>query len=95
MSNTSLILALKIFIMVSWFGAAAAFLVPETTLFGRLGRLLFVLLAVVHTIECAVFFRMLKRTGRPLGFELLNTFFFGIIHFTEVKAIVDAREDPS
>lgn len=94
MSNSSLILVLKILVIGTWLAAAAGFLAPDTTLYGRLGRGLFVLLAAVHAVECAVFYGTLKRTGRPLAFELINTLFFGIIHYTEAKALVDAGESP-
>jgi uncharacterized protein YhhL (DUF1145 family) len=95
MPNAAVMLALKILVMGTWFVAAAGFLFPDTTTFGRLGRGLFVLLSVVHIIECAVFYGTLKKTGRPLGLEILNTLVFGVIHFAEAKAIVDAREGES
>lgn len=94
MSNASLILVLKVAVMGTWLAAAAAFLFPDTTLYGRLGRGLFVLLAAVHVVECAVFYGTLKRTGRPLVLEIVNTLFFGVIHYTEAKALVDASESP-
>ncbi len=93
MQSPQLILALKIGVVATWLVAAAGFLLPPDTTFGQLGRLLFALLTVIHAIECVVFYGTLKRTGRPLGFELLNTMFFGVIHFTEAKALAEAREE--
>ena len=90
-----MILALKILVLGTWLVAAAGFLVPATSPFGQLGRGLFQVLAIVHIVECAFFYRTLARTGRPLGFELLNTLFFGVIHFVEAKALADAREGES
>jgi len=91
-TNASLILALKVLVLGTWFLAAAAFLFPATTDFGRFGRGLFVLLSIIHVIECGVFYRTLSKTGRPLGLELFNTFFFGVIHFVEARALAEAAE---
>lgn len=93
MSAQSLALSLKLVVLSAWFVAAAGMLFPDTSVFGLLGRGLFVLLAVVHAVECAVFLKTLKRTGRPLALELLQTMLFGVVHFAEAKAIVDAREE--
>ncbi|MFP6624515.1 MAG: hypothetical protein VCC20_13625 [Myxococcota bacterium] len=93
MQTAQLTLALKIGVIAAWLIGASGFLFPPDTTFGQLGRLVFVLLTIVHTIECAVFYRTLKNTGRPLAFELLQTLFFGVIHFTEAKALAEAREE--
>ena len=93
MRNPGGILALKLAVLGSWFVAAAGFLFPPATTFGDLGRLLFALLAGVHGIECLAFYGTLKRTGRPLVFELLQTLLFGAIHFIEAKALAEAREE--
>ena len=90
--SPNLTLALKIGVIATWLVGAAGFLFSPETTFGQLGRLLFALLTVVHSIECFLFYSTLKRTGRPLGFEVLNTMFFGVIHFTEAKALAEARE---
>ncbi len=92
MPNPGLVLALKVLVMGTWGIAAVGFLFSPETTFGQLGRTLFFLLAAVHALECAVFYPTLKRTGRPLGFELANTLFFGVVHFTEAKALADARD---
>ena len=92
MKSENLILVAKLLVGLTWFAAASAFLFPPSSTFGQLGRLLFYLLLVVHAVECAVFFRTLKRTGRPLRSELARTLFYGVAHYAEVKALVDARE---
>jgi uncharacterized protein YhhL (DUF1145 family) len=89
-TNTGLILVLKLLVLGTWFVAAAGFLFPVDTGFGRAGRALFALLAVIHAVECAAFYRTLARTGRPLALELFSTFFFGIAHFVEARALADA-----
>ena len=93
MQNPQLTLALKIGVIATWLVGAVGFLFPPDSTFGQLGRLLFALLTIVHAIECGLFYSTLKRTGRPLGLELLNTMFFGVIHFTEAKALAEAREE--
>jgi uncharacterized protein YhhL (DUF1145 family) len=90
--NPTLILVFKLVVLGAWFVGAAGFLFPETTGFGRLGRMLFWLLAAVHAFECAFFYRTLARSGRPIGYELLQTLLFGVVHYSEVKAIVAAKE---
>jgi uncharacterized protein YhhL (DUF1145 family) len=88
-----LILVLKLVVLATWLTASIGLLLPDTTLFGRAGRVLLLGLVLAHAVECAVFFRTLKQTGRPLGLELMNTFLFGIAHLGEVKALIDARDD--
>ena len=93
MQNAQLILVLKIGVIVAWLVGASGFLFPSDTTFGQLGRLLLALLTVVHAVECTLFYSTLRRTGRPLGFELIQTLFFGAIHFTEAKALAESREE--
>ncbi len=93
--SQNMILVAKLLVAVTWFAAAAGFLFPPSSTFGQLGRLLFFLLLGVHTIECAVFYPTLKRTGRPVGLELARTLFYGVAHYAEAKALAAAgRGDP-
>ena len=85
-------LGLKLGVIATWLVAAVGFLLPSDTAFGMAGRALFWLLAVVHAVECVVFFGTLKRTGRPLGLELLQTMFFGVVHYAEARACVERVE---
>ncbi len=50
-------------------------------------------MAVVHAIECAFFYKTLRETGESLPGHLLQTFFFGIIHYQTVKAELAARQE--
>jgi uncharacterized protein YhhL (DUF1145 family) len=94
MRNVYLIAALKVFVMLTWLAASAGLFFAADSRFGQAGRTLLALLAVTHLVECVVFLPVLKKTGRPLGLELANTFFFGVAHFVEAKALVDAAQDP-
>jgi len=44
------------------------------------------LLAVVHLIEVAVFFKLCQSAGGSLPVHLLNVFLFGVLHTNELKA---------
>ena len=91
MPNERLILIVKIAVLATWLLAAAAFLLPSSSTLGSLGRILFLLLLGIHVVECLVFSSALKRTGRPLGTEILQTLLFGVIHYGEVKTLLAAR----
>lgn len=43
-------------------------------------------LAAVHLVEVAVFFRACQSAGGSLPVHLLNVFLFGVIHVQEMKA---------
>jgi len=45
-----------------------------------------VVLAVVHAIETAVYFKLCQKAGGSLRVHLLNVFFFGVLHVNELKA---------
>jgi hypothetical protein len=47
------------------------------------------ILAAVHLVEVAVFFRLCRSAGGSLPVHLLNVFLFGVLHTNELKA---ARE---
>lgn len=44
------------------------------------------ILAVVHAIETAVFFKVCKAAGGSLGGHLISVFLFGVLHVNELKA---------
>ena len=44
------------------------------------------ILAVVHLIETAIFFKMCKAAGGSLVGHLLSVFLFGVLHVKELKA---------
>jgi uncharacterized protein YhhL (DUF1145 family) len=87
-----MVLIVKVLIIATWLAASAGFLLPPDSTFGEIGRTLFYVLFVIHAVECAVFFGALKRTGRPLVLELANTLFFGVIHYAEVRQILEERD---
>lgn len=91
----NLLLIFKLVVIGTWLVGAAGFLFPPDTGFGQLGRALFYLLLCVHLVECVFFFGALRQTGRPLGVEVANTLFFGIVHYAEVKQIIESQDASS
>ena len=43
------------------------------------------ILAAVHLVEVAVFFRQCQAAGGSLPLHLLNVFLFGVLHTNELK----------
>lgn len=84
--ENSLITLSKILVGSTWLFATACFFAPlETTSVGGFGRTLFVVLAVVHVVECVAFLGVLRKSPRPLAGELWQTFLFGIVHVSAVR----------
>ncbi len=77
----------KVVIGVTWLVATACFFPPlEATTIGGFGRTLFGVLAIVHLFECVAFLGVLRKSDRPLIGELWQTFLFGIVHISAVRA---------
>ncbi len=77
----------KVIVGAAWLAATACFFPPlESSSFGALGRSLFGVLAVVHLVECVAFLGVLRRSPRPLAGELWQTFLFGIVHVSKLRA---------
>ena len=75
-----------------WLFSTACFFPPlENLAVGPLGRSLFIVLAITHAIECIAFLGVLKKSERPLPEELWQTFLFGIVHVS----ILRAEQNPS
>ena len=83
----------KVVIGATWLAATACFFPPlDTSGFGPFGRTLFGVLAVVHLVECVAFLGLLRRSPRPLAGELWQTFLFGIVHISIVRAELEGGE---
>jgi uncharacterized protein YhhL (DUF1145 family) len=71
----------------TWLIATACFFPPlESSAIGGFGRSLFWVLAVVHAVECVAFLKVLRQSPRPLLGELWQTFLFGIVHVSMLRA---------
>jgi len=79
----------KVVIGLAWLFATACFFAPmATSSAGEFGRMLFWVLAVVHGFECVAFLGVLRKSPRPLLGEVWQTFLFGIVHVSAVRAEV-------
>jgi uncharacterized protein YhhL (DUF1145 family) len=83
--NTLLAIA-KALVGATWLIAAACFFAPLANgPLGSFGRTLFVVLSLVHAVECVVFLPVLRRSKRPLAEELVHTFLFGVVHVSILR----------
>ena len=83
----------KAIIGITWLLATACFFPPlETSSVGGFGRSLFGVLAVVHAFECIAFLGVLKKSPRPLIGELWQTFLFGVVHVSMLRAELAENE---
>lgn len=77
----------KVIIGGIWLAATACFFPPlESSSLSGFGRTLFGVLVVVHLVECIAFLSVLRRSPRPLAGELWQTFLFGIVHVSALRA---------
>jgi len=91
--NSQMVGMAKIMVGASWLFAVACFFFPlYDAEIGAFGRLLFWALVGVHTLECIAFAGTLRKTDRPFAYELVQTFFFGVIHFGTVKQSLIEKE---
>jgi len=74
----------KALLAVIWLLAAACFFLPASG-WATAGKLVFVCLLVSHAIECAVFWKTLRGTGRPMSTEILQTVLFGYVHYQAIQ----------
>lgn len=92
MQHNSLIGLGKAVIGATWLIATACFFPPlRDAALGGFGRTLFVVLSVVHLVECVGFLSVLRKSSRPLPEELWQTFLFGIVHVSQVRQEIESR----
>lgn len=83
----------KAIVGATWLLATACFFPPlESSSLAGFGRSLFGVLAIVHAIECVAFLGVLRTSGRPLAGELWQTFLFGIVHVSALRAELAATK---
>ena len=76
-----------------WLFATACFFPPLNAVeVAPLGRSIFGVLAITHIVECLFFLGTLRKTGRPLIGELWQTFLFGIVHVSAVRAELNEED---
>lgn len=78
--------AAKIVLSILYIALLLAAITQGDSPLGEWSLRILIILAVVHAIEVAVFFRRCQQAGGSLPMHLLNVFLFGIIHANEIKA---------
>lgn len=70
----------RAFVIISWLVLIGSFFAPAGSTLATWGRIGFVLMAVAHVIEFAVFLPRIKAAGGPLGGHFVQTLIFGMFH---------------
>ena len=81
----------KVGILVVWLACLASFLAEPGSDAGRIGRILFWVLVVVHAIECGAFYKLLSRAPGSTGSHLARTFVFGMFHVRDAQLAIEAE----
>jgi len=95
MSQKQILLVAKLGVAGAWLAGIAGFFLPGDESTGQTLRLVFFGLAIVHVVECAIFFKALNSTGRPLLGHVVRTLAFGVIHYAEIKAELEMQREPT
>jgi uncharacterized protein YhhL (DUF1145 family) len=93
MSQKQILLVSKLGVAGAWLAGIAGFFLPGDPSTGQTLRLVFFGLAIVHVLECAIFFKALKGAGKPLPGQILRTLAFGVIHYAEIKAELEMQRE--
>lgn len=70
---------------VLWLCGVLSFLLPAGSTGHLIGQVLFWALLGSHAIECALYWRSLQATGKPMAGQVLQVILFGVLHYQEVK----------
>ena len=93
MQHNTLLGIAKSVVGSTWLMTTACFFPPlAASGIGGFGRTLFVVLAVVHLIECIAFLGVLRKSPRPLAEELWQTFLFGVIHVSVLRKQLESGD---
>ncbi len=95
MSQKQILLVAKLGVTGAWLAGLAGFFLPVEPSTGQTLRLVFYGLAIVHVVECTIFFKTLKESGRPLLGQVLRTLAFGVVHYAELKAELEMQQQPT
>jgi len=76
----------KIVLLVIYAVLAGLAIAQPATAAGIWSLRIIVLLALVHTVEVAVFFKACQRAGGSLPGHLVSVFLFGVLHMKDIKA---------
>ena len=71
-------------LIVLWVFAAASFFMPAGSMRG-FGQFIFWVMLVAHAAECALFWRVLRRTGKPILGQSIQILLFGVVHYQTIN----------
>jgi uncharacterized protein YhhL (DUF1145 family) len=75
----------KVVLAIVWVLCIASFFVATESRAAGIGRSTFVILSAVHLLECGFFLRRLRDAPGSLAHHLVQTFFFGFLHISELR----------
>ncbi|MFQ5415615.1 MAG: hypothetical protein ACE5FL_01075 [Myxococcota bacterium] len=75
----------KVVLAIAWVLCIASFFVATDSRASGIGKSTFVILSGIHLLECGFFLRRLRDAPGSLAHHLVQTFFFGFIHISEVR----------
>ena len=70
---------------VLWVVLAASFFCPHDSALLQGLRLFFWILLAAHAVECLIFLKGLRESGRPLPGQILQVLLFGVIHYASLR----------
>lgn len=75
----------KIGVLVLWAVLACAFLLPDESVGGKIGRIAFWVTAAAHVVEFVIYRPTLRRAEGSMGHHFLQVLVFGVFHYKEVQ----------
>ena len=92
MQTNPMLLAGKVLLTIMWVAAAGSLFMPGDAMVLRVLRLIFWGTLGVHLVECAIFFKPLQKTGRPLAPNLVQILLYGVVHWASVQESAPSDE---
>ena len=81
----------KLAVLGAWGWSLAAIADPKRVPLSHLAPPVIKLMIGAHSLEALIFMKDLKRTGKPLTSEVINTLLFGFVHLHEVRKALPAK----
>lgn len=83
--------AKKIGVLVLWAVLACAFLLPDDSMGGKIGRGAFFVTAAAHFVEYLIYRPKLRQADGSLAHHFGQVMIFGMFHYEEVEAELARR----
>ena len=76
----------KVGVLAMWAVLASAFLLPDDSMGGKIGRGAFFVTVAAHFVEYLIYRPKLRRAEGTPGHHFLHVMVFGMFHYEEVEA---------